>query len=152
MNIEIIKAGREDLETILKLQKECYITEAEIYNDFSIPPLRQDIESIGNEFTDSVILKCVGNGEIIGSVRGYSKDSTLYIGKLIVGQKFRNRGLGLKLMEAMENEFPDCNRFELFTGQKSEKNLYLYNKLGYKEFRREQVNDNLTMIFLAKIR
>jgi hypothetical protein len=152
MNIEILKAGREDLEIILKLQKECYITEAEIYNDFLIPPLRQDLESIGNEYAGSVILKCVCNGELIGSVRGYSKGSTLYIGKLIVGQKFRNRGLGLKLMEAIENEFPDCNRFELFTGHKSTKNLYLYNRLGYREFRQELVNDKLTMIFLEKIR
>ncbi len=40
---------------------------------------------------------------------------------------------------------------ELFTGDKSEKNLTLYRKLGYKDHNTKQVNNNLTLIFLPKL-
>lgn len=150
MDIDILQAEQNDLEIILKLQKECYLTEAAIYNDFEIQPLKQDLDSIIQEFKDSTILKCVINGEIIGSVRGYIDNGTSYIGKLIVKSNFQNRGIGSLLLGSIESVFKDCNRFELFTGLKSEKNLYLYNKQGYKEFKRQYIDDNLTLIYLEK--
>ncbi len=39
-------ANISDLEEILKLQKLAYKSEAEIYNDYSIPPLLQTIDEI----------------------------------------------------------------------------------------------------------
>lgn len=145
-----IKATREDLSNILELQKECYLEEAKIYNQFDIPPLREDLTSIVNEFEKGVILKCLAGDLIVGSVRGYSLEGTCYIGKLIVRKEFQNKGLGKQLMKAIESHFPDCSRFELFTGFLSEKNLYLYQKLGYAEFERKQINEGLTLVFLQK--
>jgi len=43
-------------------------------------------------------------------------------------------------VETAEKKFSKTSRFELFTGFKSEKNLYLYKKIGYREFKEEQVN------------
>jgi len=45
-----------------------------------------------------------------------------------------------------------CKRFELFTGHKSLKNLHLYSKLGYNEFSKRVINNNMTMIYLEKIK
>jgi hypothetical protein len=42
-------------------------------------------------------------------------------------------------------------RFELFTGHRSERNIYLYEKNGYHEFRREQASKNIIMLFMEKI-
>ena len=53
-------------------------------------------------------------------------------------------------MDSIELIFKDCNRFELFTGFKSEKNFHLYNKLGYKEFKQQKLNDNLVLVYLEK--
>ena len=39
--IEIEQASLEDVEMILQLQMRAYLSEAEIYNDYSIPPLTQ---------------------------------------------------------------------------------------------------------------
>jgi GNAT superfamily N-acetyltransferase len=150
MQIEILQASQNDLEAILQLQKDCYLTEAGIYNDYSIQPLLQDFESLENEFKNSTILKGVIHGEIVGSVRGFAENGTSYIGKLIVKKDFQNNGIGRMLLETIESTFKDCNRFELFTGFKSEKNLYLYNKQGYREFKRQVINDNLTMVYLEK--
>ncbi|WP_020528866.1 GNAT family N-acetyltransferase [Flexithrix dorotheae] len=148
MKIEI--AEKQDLKSILDLQKSCYMEEAELYKDFSIPPVTQTLKSIEQDFENEFFLKLVLNGNIIGSVRGTLKADTCKIGRLIVDENFRNKGLGKKLMEAIEHQFKEANRFELFTGHKSERNLSLYKKLGYSEFRRQKINEKLELVFLEK--
>lgn len=152
MHIEILQACQNDLEEILQLQKDCYLSEAEIYNDYSIQPLQQNLDSLVVEFKNTTILKGVMNSEIVGSVRGFAENETTYIGKLIVKKDFQNQGIGRMLLDSIESSFKDCNRYELFTGFKSEKNLYLYNKQGYREFKRQVLNDNLTMVYLEKLK
>ena len=46
-------------------------------------------------------------------------------------------------MNAIEQHFKIADRYELFTGHKSARNLYLYQKLGYREFKRISVNETL---------
>jgi len=151
MDIEIIKATGEDLKEILRLQKQCYQTEAELHDEYDIPPLNQDLDSIQIDFSKMLILKGIINGKIIASVRGNMEDKTCFIGRLIVSSEYQNRGYGRMLMNAIENEFIDCEKFELFTGYKSQKNLYLYNKLGYNEFKQVKLSNKLTLIYLEKI-
>ncbi len=152
MKIDILQANNADLEFILQLQNECYRSEAEIYDDFDIPPLQQTIHSIEQEFQRCKFLKAVFEGVIIGSVRGNFDGETCYVGKLIVKSNFQNKGIGRLLMNSIESFFPDCKRFELFTGNKSTKNLHLYDKLGYKEFKKELSGKNLSLIFLEKVK
>jgi ribosomal protein S18 acetylase RimI-like enzyme len=140
-----------DLEEILALQKLAYLSEAEICNDFSIPPLLQTIEDIKSEYAYKTFLKAVDSGKIIGSVRANLQDGTCYIGKLIVHPDFQNRGIGTALMNSIENCFKGCKRYELFTGKKSVKNIYLYNKLGYRIFKEEKISEKLTFVSLEKI-
>ena len=141
-----------DLEEILALQKLAYLSEAEIYNDFSIPPLLQTIEDIKSEYAYKTFLKAVDSGKIIGSVRANLQDGTCYIGKLIVHPDFQNRGIGTALMNSIENCFKGCKRYDLFTGKKSVKNIYLYNKLGYMIFKeKRKISEKLTLVSLEKI-
>lgn len=46
----IQKAQKEDLEEILKLQYLAYQSEAKLFGDMNIPPLKQTIEELGEEF------------------------------------------------------------------------------------------------------
>ena len=123
----------------MALQKLAYRSEAEIYNDFSIPPLLQTIEDIKSEYADKTFLKAVDSGRIIGSVRSNVDNNVCYIGKLIVHPDYQNKGIGTALMNSIEDYFNGCKRYELFTGQKSVKNIYLYKKLGYKVFKEENI-------------
>lgn len=115
---------------ILALQKLAYKAEAEIYGDYSIPPLLQTLDELTEETKKSIILKYIDNGKIVGSVRAFKKDGTCYIGKLIVHPDYQNKGIGKKLMAAIEKHFEGLC-YELFTGHLSEKNLTIYEKLGY---------------------
>jgi hypothetical protein len=55
-------------------------------------------------------------------------------------------------MRGIEETFKEARRFELFTGHKSEKNLHLYEKLGYRVFKKVKANERLTIVFLEKIK
>jgi len=150
-SVEITKASFADLKTILVLQKQAFLSEADIYNDFDIsPPLLQTLEELTKEFSESIILKAVLGDFIVGSVRGFQVDETVFIKRLIVNPNYQNQGIGTKLMKSIEDSFKNNKRYELFTGHKSKRNLHLYQKIGYKEFKRIPIHENLTMIYLEK--
>lgn len=142
----------ENLPEILELQKLAYRSEAEIYNDFTISPLTQTLEEMENDFVNQIFLKAVTNDKIVGSVRAYKKGETCFVGRLIVHPDFQNQGIGTKLMNEIETIFEGCKRFELFTGRKSKRNLYLYQKRGYKKFKTEKTSENLKLVYLEKFR
>lgn len=146
----IERAGVEDAEEILSLQRLAYQSEAAIYDDYTIPPLRQTLEEIRADFEGQVFLKASADGRIIGSVGARMQEKTCFIGRLIVHPDFQNRGIGTRLLNEIEETFSQAERFELFTGNRSERNLYLYRKLGYEPFRSEMASEELGLVFLEK--
>ena len=149
MKAKIIKAKLEDLEAILKLQYTAYQSEAELLNDYTIQPLRQTLDEITEEFHKSIVLKAVLDGIIIGSVRAYADGDTVYIGKLIVHPDHQGKGLGKRLLATMEGKL-HRKRFELFTSNKSERNLRIYEKSGYMSYREETNEAGITFVYLEK--
>jgi predicted N-acetyltransferase YhbS len=147
--MKITKAEKQDLPSILSLQKLAYQSEARLVGDYSIPPMIQTLDGIKEDFNNGVILKAIDDGEIVGSVRMRISENTLHIGRLIVAPLRQNQGIGSALLLASEQLYPDM-RYELFTSDMSEKNLSLYFKNGYTEFKREPLNENVTLVFLEK--
>ena len=146
----IQRATESDAKEILALQKLAYISEAEIYNDFTIQPLHQTLNEMTSEIEMNYVLKYVASDRIVGSVRAYMTEQTCFICKLVVHPKFQNQGIGTKLLKEIENHFNCAKRFELFTGNKSEKNLHLYRKQGFEIFKSKKVNEALTLVFMEK--
>lgn len=146
----ITKVERVDLKQILKLQYLAYQSEAKLLNNFSIPPLKQTIEEINQEYEKSIFLKATDeNGNIIGSVRAFTDKNTAYIGKLIVHPDKQGQGIGTKLLLKIEQE---CRvaRYELFTSNKSIRNIRLYERLGYVKFKEQKISGKLKMVFMEK--
>jgi ribosomal protein S18 acetylase RimI-like enzyme len=151
LSVTIKRADVRDAEEILALQKLAFQSEAELYNDYTLPPLTQTLEEMRADFEKQVILKASIDGRVVGSVRAQMKSQgTCYVGRLVVHPDFQNRGIGTRLMDEIEGVFSQAERFELFTGHRSENTLHLYHKLGYREFKRERVSDDLTLVFLEK--
>jgi ribosomal protein S18 acetylase RimI-like enzyme len=150
--VEIIKAIYEDLPEILNLQKLAYLSEAELLNDYSIQPLKQTLDELNDEFEKNIILKLIdknNDSKIIGSIRSYEKNDRVYIGKLIVHPDYQNKGLGTKLLKTIETYYEN-KTFELYTSSKSERNLYLYKKNGYKEYKKEKTTEEYDFVYLEK--
>jgi ribosomal protein S18 acetylase RimI-like enzyme len=148
----IIHASLADLATILELQKLAYQSEAELYNDFNIPPLTQSLDELKNDFPGKVFLKAQVSGSVVGSIRGYQAENNCYIERLIVHPDRQRQGIGTALMNQIELCFVRAQRFELFTGQKSEHNISFYERLGYRIFKSQEINKNLSFAFMEKHR
>lgn len=148
--MEIKKADLKDAEKILDIQKSAYLSEAKRYNDFGIAPLRQTLEEIEKEFSSHVILKAMAQSSLVGSVRARALEDTCHIGRLIVLPDYQGRGIGGSLLREIEKYFPGIKRFELFTGDRSMGNLRLYEKHGYKQYKSEFLNNNITLVFMEK--
>ena len=147
--LSLEQAEAADLPAILDLQKTAYQIEADRYFDLELPPLKQTIEAVRQEYRDHHFLKAVINDRIIGSVRLACKDGTGFIGKLIVHPDFQQHGVGRMLMHEIESTATNITRFELFTGHESTPPLNLYASLGYREFKRQQL-DTHSLVFLEK--
>ncbi len=148
--MRIDKANYNDLKEILDLQYLAYQSEASLFGTNDIPPLKQTIDEVEEEFRNGLILKMISDdGTIIGSVRAKEDSGTLYIGKLMVHPEYRGHGYGTRLLSAMENCFPN-KRYELFTSTRSVDNIRLYQRNGYKEFDRKAVNNELIFVFMEK--
>ena len=148
--MEIVKAERSDLEMILKLQYLAFQSEARIWQDYKIKPLYQTLAEIGEEYEKGPVLNAVlDDGTLVGSVRGYVEEGTLYILKLIVHPDFQGQGIGTALVHAIEALHPGL-RYELYTSCRSQRNLHLYEKLGYKRYSEEVLSPIFTFIHLEK--
>ena len=139
-----------DALAILELQKRAYQSEARLYNDWTIPPLLQSLESVQEEIRSTTVLKAVEGGAIVGSVRAALRDKTCLVGKLIVEPALQRRGIGGALLQAVEAVFPQAEAFELFTGSRSEGNIRLYRRHGYQDAGTKQVTAQLTFVIMRK--
>jgi ech hydrogenase subunit C len=168
------RADKSDAPEILALQKIAYQTEVELYGDDSLPALQQTLEDLENDFerrpqreatvlgapaqpahevddSDRVVfLKAVINGKIVGSIRGFAIDDTAYLSRLMVHPYFRRRGIGRKLLTAIEKEFPQVRRFEAKTGHHSKRNHFQLLSLGYQQFKTEPYNAAITWVYFQK--
>jgi ribosomal protein S18 acetylase RimI-like enzyme len=171
---KIATADSDDAPAILELQKLAYQSEAQLYNDWNIPPLTQTLDELISDFTTKIFLKAQIGDKIVGSVRGHQLEDTCYIERLIVHPDVRGQGIGTALMAQIESCFDSLSerlllrqrlcltagyrqrqrqrvrRFELFTGHKSDRNIHLYERLGYQLFKSEKITETLSFVFMEK--
>ena len=148
--LRICQANFDDLQKILQLQYLSYQSEAALLGRRDIPPLKQTLDEVADEYNNGVILKMVNDeNTIIGSVRAKEVKGTVYIGKLMVHPNYRHNGYGTKLIKEIEEYFPN-KRYELFTSTRSKDNIRLYQSLGYKIFD-SKIIDEIQFIYMEKV-
>ena len=139
-----------DLPQILALQKLAFASEAARYDDPQLPPMTQTLPELEAELARSRFLQIVAGEAIIASVRGYVDDAgTGHIGRLIVAPDEQGRGLGGRLLRAIEAELTDAIRFELFTGDRSIGPMKLYERLGYRRYKTVP-NGSHALVYMEK--
>lgn len=148
--LPVVEATPDDLEGVLKLQYLCYQVEGERYDDYTIPPLTQDLAGVRADHEAGVMLVVRLEGEVIGSVRARRHGGAFHIGRLVVHPRFQRRGLGTRLLAAVEDRAGDAERLELFTGERSTEFLAMYAAAGYRAYHTEQIAPHLRMVHLRK--
>lgn len=149
--MKIEYATEKDASEILQLQKDAFALVGELYNDFSIAPLVETEEEYRCYFATTSFLVVRKNGEIVGSVAVREENRTGFVGRLIVKPHLHGKGIGSFLLDSVETKFSHLSRLELFTGDRCSQNLKIYTHKGYREFRREPVDNQVEMIFMEKL-
>ncbi len=165
--IEITAAREEDLGEILDLQKRAFVTEVLAHGNHDIEPLKQTYEDILADFATHKFLKAVRGGswesweigesgeiggKIVGSVKYRALADRVRLGKLIVDIECRGRGLGRRLLAAVEALNPGAGKFQLFTAASSSHNIRLYESAGYRVVREfpDPEQDGFPMVEMIK--
>ena len=100
---------------------------------WSIPPLVESLDDVAAWLTSTTALGLWREGRLLAMVRGVRTGETWEVGRLAVVPDLRGRRLGDWMLDrAEEIAEPGCTRYELFTGAKSERNLALYERRGYR--------------------
>jgi len=148
--IRIGRAAPDSAVELLALQRTCFREEAELYGDPDIAPLTQTLDDLRADFQTQTVLGAWAGAQLVGSVRARSEQGVCQIGRLVVHPCHRRKGLGSALVAAIEATYPEAAVYEMFTGERSERNLRLYRRLGYAEAGSQVVSPRLTLVRLRK--
>ncbi len=151
--IEVVvdAVGPADVGEVLTLQRAAFVTEAQIYADPTLPALIQTYDELARELAAGPALAARLGHRMVGSVRGRQDGAVLRINRLVVAPDMQGRGIGSRLLAALEAAAPaSVQRFTLFTGHLSTANLRLYQRHGYVVVNRDQLSPDVILVQLAK--
>ena len=150
--VSIESASPADIPEIIALQRLAFKKEAMKTGDWGMPAQAQTVGQLTAEFPSLKLLVVRENGRIIATGRAKCEDGTVHMGRLAVVPEKQGRGLGSRLIMALEDSFPDVCRFEIFTSDVSLANIRLYERLGYREYARKKAPTIATLVYMEKRR
>jgi ribosomal protein S18 acetylase RimI-like enzyme len=130
----IAPADVTDAGEILTVQRAAYLVEAQRYADPFLPPLTETLDEVRTVLAGpATVLTARFGHRLVGSVRAHVEGDTAHVGRLSVAPDQQGRGVGGRLLRAVEAACAArVRRFALFTGADSEQNLRLYDRHGYR--------------------
>ncbi|MTJ92057.1 MAG: GNAT family N-acetyltransferase [Desulfovibrio sp.] len=153
--MNILPVRQQDLSGILALQKAAFTAEAQLVNDWNIPPMTQTLDELAEDLRKGIILKAVNDGgALVGTVRGHLASDGFYIGRLAVLPQWQGRGCGSALLEAIiahVKKQGQTNRLVLFTSTRSERNLRLYGRFGFRPFKKSTTATGVPLVWLERV-
>lgn len=136
VGLDVAVATSADAPELLTLSRACWVTEARANDSLDIPPLVETVQQTAEGIAQWSTWTMRAGGRLVGSVRGRVSpdDETLWqIGRLMVAPDLQGRGLGRALLAFGEAQAPPgTTAYWLNTGARSERNLRIYRKAGYR--------------------
>lgn len=147
--------NEKDYPAVLEIQRRAYrLKEVPLYGE-DLPPLRETPETLAQEMAGGKqLLLAEHEGKIVASMRfKVLDDGSVYWGRLSVNPDLQGRGIGQRLVRAVEDFNSEAPGFVLDCGEHSEENYHIYSKLGYaKTGEGFQVPDGPYVIVMRKDR
>ena len=155
MDIKLIAANLEDLNTILQMQKEAFSELYAKYQDTETSPATEEYEDILFRInqTETTYYFITADNVKVGVIRIVDcKDGVTRkrISPIFIMPEYRNQGYAQQAIKEAERIHGKQN-WKLDTILQEKGNCYLYEKLGYHQTgKTEQINDKMTIVFYEK--
>ena len=150
--LAVVPAELADAPAILALQKIAFEPEARASQMWEIPPLQETVESLREHIRMATVLKAVDGERLLGSVRGIVTGSACLIRVLMVAPEVQGKGLGARLLRAIEDAHPAAERFDLTTNMVMVGNVRFYLSHGYEVVEQVQHSPTIRLACMRKFR
>jgi len=132
-DVEVRPAVPADAGELLVLQRACWVQEQHDNPGVRIPALHETYDDVRAWLVTHTVLVARSGGRLVGAVRAVLDGDAWDIGRLMVAPDLAGRGLGRRLLEAVEALAPgSATAYTLFTGAGSLRNQRIYKKAGYR--------------------
>ena len=149
--LTIVAARLDDAPAILAMQRVAFEPEARACQAWDIPPLQETVEGLREHIRMATVLKAVEGERLLGAIRGIVTGATCLIRVLAVAPEAQGRGLGARLLRAIEDAHPQVGRFELTTNMIMVGNVRFYLRHGYEVVEQVQHAPTIRLAFMRKI-
>ncbi|MBM7655932.1 GNAT family N-acetyltransferase [Neobacillus cucumis] len=151
MKFKIIPSKHMEAYELLKLQKEAFHSDLIKYKDYFQSPAAESLNYFILKMQTSLHYSIFVDGRLAGGicVVKQTKDH-YYLYRIFLGSEFQNKGLGSKILQELEKQFPHVKKWSLDTPKDNRRNRHFYEKLGYIKTGEQQITKYLTLIFYEK--
>lgn len=146
----IQEATIKDCDKMLDVQHHAFLPVSLRLDWMDAPNLTETPDMAEKAFADYLNLKMTDEkGNIIGIIRGDLQDGSLHISRLMILPDYQGKGYGTLLLRAIQARMPH-HRAWLNTCEQLPGNVHLYQREGFRPFRREKINDHLSRVYMEK--
>jgi tRNA (guanine37-N1)-methyltransferase len=132
-------AVRADAGELLMLQRTCWVQEALANDMWDVPALHESLTQVTDDLTVWTTFVLRSAGRLVGSVRGKLDGQEWLVGRLMVAPDLQGAGLGRWMLERIQEAAPpEARMMGLITGARSEDNLRMYRRAGFRPLREQQ--------------
>ena len=155
MDIKLIAANLEDLNTILQMQKEAFSELYAKYQDTETSPATEKYENILFRFNqpETTYYFIMADNVKVGVIRIVDCKNGITrkrISPVFIMPEYRNKGYAQQAIKEAERIHGE-DQWKLDTILQEKGNCYLYEKLGYHQTgKTEQINERMTIVFYEK--
>lgn len=154
MSVTLVKATREDLDLVWKMQLDAFSELLEKYQDYDMSPGAEPVDKIIARFEmpGSIYYFIMAEGVKAGVIRVVDKEdgSRKRISPLWIMKEYRGKGYAQQAIAAAEEIYGSDN-WSLDTILQEKGNCHLYEKMGYHRTGRiERINDRMDIVFYEK--
>ena len=131
---EVRPARPADAGELLTLQRCCWVDEAQVNEALHIAPLDESLADVRAGIEEWLTFVVRFEGRLVSSGRCRAAgEGTWEVGRLMVVPDLTGRGIGRWMLEYVEAAAPaGTTSYRLFTGARSDRNLRMYRRAGYR--------------------
>jgi chromate reductase, NAD(P)H dehydrogenase (quinone) len=134
-----------DAGEALTVQRAAFLAEGDRYATTRIPPLTETLDDVRSAIAANVVLGAFDGPRLVGSARltiepseelpdGSGGQTVIgWVSRVAVAPDQQGRGIATRLIDVLERRTPTrVAEYRLWTGARSDDNIRLYERLGYR--------------------